>query len=157
MSSRCLCSGRKKCCHGNLDPPASVHVSARREVKGGQNADARLPQERLLGLPGAVGPLLSPAPRAGPPRTLGILIPLLHHIPHFYNSLDKILNTNNLGEGSFLFYFIFVSQFEIRQSTTVEKPWQGEAQSTIARDHECDCSRGVDKEADNTDQDPMWT
>lgn len=88
---------------------------------------------------------------------MGILIPLLHHIPHFYNSLDKILKTNNLGEESFLFYFIFVSQFKVRQSTTVEKPWQGGAQSTIARDCECDCSHGVDKEADNTDQDPMWT
>lgn len=141
--SRCLFSGRKKCCHGNLVTPASVHFSAHREVKGGQGADAKLPQERLLGLLGALGPLLSTCTKGRITQNLGDLYTLLHHIPNFYNCLDKVPNTNNSGGGEFfLFIFfviiIFVSQFKVRQSTTVEKPWQGGAQSTIARDHECD-------------------
>lgn len=63
--------GKKKCCHGNLDTPASVHVSGHRDVKGGQGAEAKLPQERLLGLPGALGLLLSTCTEGRATQNLG--------------------------------------------------------------------------------------
>lgn len=105
--------GRKKCCHGNLDPPASVHVSAHREVKGGQGADAKLPQERLLGLPGAVGPLLSTCTEGRTTQNLGD-----PYTPNYITSLTFITALTKYSRQTTwerrVFYFILFLSHSLR-------------------------------------------